>query len=196
MKKTLIGILVRLSYHPSLFFNRAMCAARIWRRWDKIDDHVYVGGLPDRTDIAVLRALGIGGVINMCGEFPGHAVELETHGVAQLHLPTLDYHSPTEQDMIRGIEFIHEHVAAGQGVYIHCKAGRGRSVTLAVCYLMAAHGLTPEEAHRRIRNVRPQIDRRVVRRKAVHAIRQALSEGKLSWAPRNPAVEQETGVAS
>jgi atypical dual specificity phosphatase len=136
----------------------------------------------------------VGGVINMCGEFPGHTVELETHGVEQLHLPTLDYHSPNEQDMLRGIEFIHRHITAGRGVYVHCKAGRGRSVTLAMCYLMAAHGLTPEQAHRRIRDVRPQIDRRVVRRSAVRAIERSLAEGTLKWTPPDPALSPSTAV--
>lgn len=196
MKKTLIAILVRLSYYPSLFFNRMMCAVGIWRRWDKIDEHVYVGALPARTDIAALKAVGIDGLINMCGEFPGHAVEMEVHGMAQLHLPTLDYHSPSEQDMIRGIEFIRERVAGRRGVYIHCKAGRGRSVTLAMCYLMVRYGLTPEQAHRRIRDVRPQIDRRIVRRKAVLAIQRGVAEGRLRWVSNGPATEREASVPS
>ena len=35
------------------------------------------------------------------------------------------------------MDFIKEQIESGKKTYIHCKAGRGRSVTIAVGYLMA-----------------------------------------------------------
>ena len=36
----------------------------------------------------------------------------------------------------KGVEFIEEMNLSENSVYVHCKAGRGRSTTLVACYLM------------------------------------------------------------
>lgn len=51
-------------------------------------------------------------------------------------------------------------VCRGESVYVHCKAGRGRSTTIVLCYLCMYHGLTPHEAHLFIKKLRPQISAR------------------------------------
>ncbi len=182
MKKTLLRILIRLAYYPSLVFNRGMCLIGLWRRWDRIDEHLIIGAKPARSDIAKLKELGVGGIVNMCREFDGHKTEMATCQVTQLYLPTLDFHSPSEEDMLRGVEFMQEQADAGKSIYVHCKAGRGRSVTLGVCYLVASHGIGRQEAYDRIKQIRPQIDRGIVQRACVHAVERAVAEGKLAAA--------------
>lgn len=172
-------LLVSLAYYPSLLFNRAMCAAGLWRRWDWIDEHVLVGMVPTRGEMEELRRLGIGAVVNLCQEFAGHSAELERLGMQQLHLPTLDFHPPTAEDMRRGVAFIRQAIAGGRMVYVHCKAGRGRSVTLAICYLIVERKLTARDAEAIIRRVRPQIDRRLAERACVREIeRETLGAGR------------------
>ncbi|MCH7870367.1 MAG: dual specificity protein phosphatase family protein [Planctomycetes bacterium] len=182
MKKTLLRIVVRLAYYPSLIFNRGMCLIGVWRRWDRIDEHLIIGAKPSRSDIAKLKELGVGAVVNMCREFDGHKDEMAACQVTQLYLPTLDFHSPTEEDMLRGVEFMQQQAKAGKSIYVHCKAGRGRSVTLGVCYLVAAHRIGGQEAYDRIREIRPQIDRGIVQRECVHAVERAVADGKLASA--------------
>ena len=180
MKKTLLRILIRLAYYPSLVFNRGMCLIGLWRRWDRIDEHLIIGAKPARSDIAKLKAIGVGAIVNMCREFDGHEDEMAAAQVTQLYLPTLDFHSPTEEDMIRGVEFMQQQAEAGNSIYVHCKAGRGRSVTLGVCYLIAAPRIGGHDAYDRIREVRPQIDRGIVQRECVHAVERAVADGKLA----------------
>ncbi|KAL9965110.1 hypothetical protein ACROYT_G028863 [Oculina patagonica] len=57
----------------------------------------------------------------------------------------------------RGVEFIETMNGSENSVYVHCKAGRGRSTTLVACYLMKAKGLTPEGAYQYIKCKRPHI---------------------------------------
>ncbi len=50
-----------------------------------------------------------------------------------------------------------EHVAQGNKVYVHCKAGRGRSTTLLLCYLIKEHNMTVEDAWAMVLEKRPQV---------------------------------------
>ncbi len=91
MKEILIRIVVRLAYYPSLIFNRGMCLIGLWRRWDRIDEHLIIGAKPARCDIAKLKELGVGAIVNMCREFEGHKGEMAACHVTQLYLPRLSW---------------------------------------------------------------------------------------------------------
>lgn len=160
-------LLVRATFWPTLAFNRLMCLLGIWRPFDEVDPHVVLGALPSKTMLRELKRLGVTGVINCCDEYCGDAAALAELGLEQLHLPTLDYHSPGPKHVRRALAFIEQHARNGGRVYIHCKAGRGRSATLALCYLIATRGLTPEQAYTELKRIRPQIDRGLARRAVV-----------------------------
>jgi atypical dual specificity phosphatase len=165
---------VRATYYPSLGFNGLMCALRVWRKWDWIDEHVLLGCVPSRRDIDRLHALGVTGIVNLCEEFAGHLGALRRLGLEQLHLPTLDYHPPTTQDLLRGVAFIERHRRRGGKAYVHCKAGRARGPTLAIGYAISAYDLDPEQAWARVRAARPQIDGALHRRPVLNEFRRML----------------------
>ena len=57
--------------------------------------------------------------------------------MTQLQLATIDFNNAPSQEMLRkGVEFIEEINVKKSSVYVHCKAGRGRSTTLVACYLI------------------------------------------------------------
>ena len=74
----------------------------------------------------------------------GHP-EYEAAGIRQLRLPTLDYCSPTTQQLEAGLDFIRRQPAGGS-VYVHCKAGRGRAGTMLMAYLIDAKRMSPTQA--------------------------------------------------
>lgn len=45
----------------------------------------------------------------------------------------------------------------GGSTYVHCKAGRGRSTTIVLCYLIKYRNMTPEAALDHARSVRPRV---------------------------------------
>ena len=51
-----------------------------------------------------------------------------------------------------------EQEGAGKTVYVHCKAGKGRSASVVMCYLCQKHNVSPEEAFKMLKEKRPQID--------------------------------------
>jgi protein-tyrosine phosphatase len=44
-----------------------------------------------------------------------------------------------------------------KNVYVHCKAGRGRSVAVVLAYLVKWQGLSAEEAQKVVHSVRPHV---------------------------------------
>jgi atypical dual specificity phosphatase len=62
--------------------------------------------------------------------------EWEDSGVKTLQLPAVDC-EPVEQKMIeQGVQFIRDMNAEGRTVYVHCKAGVGRSATVVACKIL------------------------------------------------------------
>ncbi len=175
--------LIRAVMYPSHGFNLFVCALGVWRRWDWIDDHVLLGMRPGRRDIARLRDIGIRAIVNMCEEFPGWPSEMAACGIEQLHLPTLDFTAPAEEDLVRGLEFIRRQAEQSRKTLVHCKAGRGRAATLAVCYVMATRGVPASEAFAIVRSKRRQVDGRLDRRPVVRAIEARL---RLTARPTGP----------
>jgi protein tyrosine phosphatase (PTP) superfamily phosphohydrolase (DUF442 family) len=124
------------------------------RRTSQITPQLHVGGQYRRRGWPRLEARGITAVVNMRIEFDDNDA-----GIAPpryLHLPVVDDHAPTPDQLQAGIRFITDEIARGGAVYVHCASGVGRAVTMAVAYLISA-GLTQEEAWARILAARPFI---------------------------------------
>ena len=67
--------------------------------------------------------------------------EWDDIGVERSWFSTVDYRPPSLASIREGLEVISEHKLRNECVYIHCKAGRGRSALVASCYLMKVSGL-------------------------------------------------------
>jgi atypical dual specificity phosphatase len=122
-----------------------------------------------------MRADGVQAVVNTCEEYAGPVDEYLQHGIEQLHIPTTDFTHPRIEDVERAVEFIQEHVQRGQTVYIHCKAGRARSATVAMCWLIKYRGLTPAQAQQQLLRCRPHVNPSLTERPVVQAFAQKLA---------------------
>ena len=96
--------------------------------------------------------------------------EWETANILQTLIETPDYTPVSKEKLQVAVERIHAALESGKNVYVHCKAGRGRSATAIICYLLehqrALIGLLPDSqigpvevdaAIRYLTNIRPQI---------------------------------------
>ncbi len=158
----------RIAFLPTLAWN--MLLGRVLRLrnwWDAIDESVIVGAFPFTVDAARLADEGVGGVVNTCEEYAGPGQAYERFEIQQLRIPTVDFQPPAYEDLVTAVEFIDACVAQGKRVYVHCKAGRGRSATVAMCWLMHAHGMTPEEAQQLLLEKRAHVHRHLAEREVV-----------------------------
>lgn len=81
----------------------------------------------------------------MCREYDGPVELYKKYSIEQLHCPTADLCEPSLADIQNAVRFIHCYVSSQHRVFVHCKGGRGRAVTVALCYLISV-GYTPSEA--------------------------------------------------
>jgi atypical dual specificity phosphatase len=67
----------------------------------------------------------------------------------------------------QGAEFLERHKQQGGQVYVHCKAGRARSATIVLWWLVRFGGLTPQQAQQELQRVRPHVNPQVYQRPVI-----------------------------
>ena len=128
-----------------------------WLDLDWLTPVLAVGG---RFDLALAARLAkvenIRAIVDMRLEACDDADDLRRHGIAHLHLPTVDHHAVAQPMLATGVDFVHAWHARGERVLIHCEHGIGRAPSLALCVLVAG-GLSPNEALTLVKDKRPII---------------------------------------
>jgi protein-tyrosine phosphatase len=112
-------------------------------------------------EIRSLRDQGVNVVVSLltAEEVEELCLELEpvlcrAEGIEFLTFPIDDRDVPSnEQDACDFVRTLHQRVAQGRSVVIHCRAGIGRSATIAAL-VMAAHGILAEDAFRQVGDAR------------------------------------------
>lgn len=155
-------MLARILYYPTLGagYIASSVSSRNW--YDRIDETVIVGALPFKSVTKKLIAEeNVKAMVTMNEDYELRGItyntqELQELGVEQLRLRVTDLTgTPTQENIATAIDFIMSYREQGESVYVHCKAGRTRSVTIAVCYLMKLHEWTPSESIKAIKEKRP-----------------------------------------
>ena len=182
--------LLRIMFWPTLWWtillHNLMPDKRRW--YDRVDPRVIIGALPLKRHLEMLaRVERVTGIINFCDEFGGHA-EYERVGMRQLRLPTLDYCSPTAQQLEAGLDFIRRQ-PPGASVYVHCKAGRGRAGTMLMAYLIEDKGLNPQEAQEALSAARPHVSPRLWKRPSVRELHRRVQQRTLMRAQQAAQAE-------
>ena len=155
-------------FYPTLGWNMLLgrvLKVRNW--WDRIDPHVIVGAYPFARDVGGLHGEGVRAIVNTCQEYAGPQTKYEQFGIEQLRIPTTDFTHPKLADVQTAVEFVQTHVTQGNTVYIHCKAGRARSATVAICWLIKYRGMTMEEGQAALLLARSHINPRLTQRPVV-----------------------------
>lgn len=158
----------RLLFVPTLLWNMLLGRLlRVRHWWDSVDEHVILGAFPFARDASRLQALGVRAVVNTCEEYAGPQAAYREAGIEQLRIPTIDFTPPSLADVEKAVQFMDEQIAQGKKIYVHCKAGRGRSATVVLCWLIANRQLTPEAAQAHLISSRPHVNRGLAQREVV-----------------------------
>ena len=115
---------------------------------------ILLGGIPwpESTRQTLLKQENVSAVVNLVSEkdFP-FSVE------KRLDIPLADFVHPKTEDIKPAIEFIDKCLSEGRTVYVHCRAGKGRSATVVMCWLVSRMHMDPETAQEYLTRKRPQI---------------------------------------
>lgn len=118
-----------------------------WPVFNKITENLYLGRLPlkNNNDHIALQKEGIGAVLSVVEKFENHSVGLFTDpvtpddwkalGIEHFQVETPDFYPLTVESFQKAVAFIKAQKATGKKVYVHCKAGRGRSAAVVVADL-------------------------------------------------------------
>ncbi|KAL2489689.1 putative dual specificity protein phosphatase DSP8 [Forsythia ovata] len=160
-KRVLVGAGARALFYPTLLYNvlRNKIQAE-FRWWDWIDEFVLLGAVPFPSDVLRLKELGVSGVVTLNESYETLVPSslYKAHGIHHLVLPTRDYlFAPSIVNICQAVEFIHENAFQRRSTYIHCKAGRGRSTTIVICYLVKYRQMKPDAAYDYVKSIRPRV---------------------------------------
>ncbi|XP_043717247.1 phosphatidylglycerophosphate phosphatase PTPMT2-like [Telopea speciosissima] len=160
-KRSLIGVGARVLFYPTLLYNVVRNKIQSeFRWWDGVDEFILLGAVPFPTDVPRLQQLGVCGVITLNEPYETLVPTslYRARGIEHLVIPTRDYlFAPSFGDICQAVDFIHKNASFGKTTYVHCKAGRGRSTTIVLCYLVQHKQMTPDAAYEYVRSIRPRV---------------------------------------
>lgn len=181
MNAALRRLYARSVFYPTLGWNYFLAhTLRLRNWWDHIDPHVIVGAYPFAAFVGQMQDAGVRAVVNTCEEYLGPVIEYQQHGIEQLHIPTTDFTHPRLEDIHLAVDFVQQHVESQRTVYIHCKAGRARSATVALCWLMKHRDMTMAQGQQALLLARPHINPRLTKRPVVRQFAQSLGRETVS----------------
>jgi Dual specificity phosphatase, catalytic domain len=113
-----------------------------------IDETVILGGIPfgfAGFPERLYHDYHVRAVINLCAEYDGPVKQYQRLGIQQLHLPTTDHYEPSVHDLEMAVDFIDRYQTIGQKVYVHCRAGHGRSAAVVYAWLLRRQVLLEQQ---------------------------------------------------
>ncbi|KAH0666502.1 hypothetical protein KY285_027708 [Solanum tuberosum] len=187
VRRVMVGVGARALFYPTLLYNVVRNKIQVeFRWWDWIDEFVLLGAVPFPSDVKRLKELGVSGVVTLNEPYETLVPTslYEAHGIRHLVLPTRDYlFAPSLNNICQAVEFIHENASNGQSTYVHCKAGRGRSTTIVLCYLVKYKQMTPNDAYNYVKSIRPRVLLASTQRQAVQDFYHIMVEKTYSSNP-------------
>lgn len=160
---TVGGYIARAFYYPSILINYAgnRLTGSSW--YNRINDSIVLGAIPMPFMTKHLKQENIKGVISLNEDYElkylyNTQETWNSMGIKTLRLPTPDlFATPSHDKIHQAIDFIEEIKRENGSIYVHCKAGKTRSTTVVVCYLISAEGMTPRQAYDYVKKKRPQV---------------------------------------
>jgi len=122
---------------------------------DQLLEHLYLGDMPNASDLAVLRDLGITHVLNVADDVECYHPD----DLIYSHMMIQDggYDGSIIDAFPIAADFVRNAMNKGGKVLIHCAMGVNRSVTVALAVLMQLQDWSLREAYDHVKARRPCI---------------------------------------
>ncbi|PWZ54810.1 Dual specificity protein phosphatase 1 [Zea mays] len=136
---------------------QGICAV-VYRKADNtpcpIKQGLYLGSVGAAFNKDALKSLNITHILIVAKSLdPVFPAEFNYKKIEVLDIPDTDLLKHSDECF----GFIDEAISSGGNVLVHCFAGRSRSVTIVVAYLMKKHQMSLESALSLVRSKRPQV---------------------------------------
>lgn len=140
----------KIAYEVTLFavviLNAFKCHPRTW--WDQITPHLYLGAMPLKNfdHHRKLSQLNVQAVLSMTENFefytksllsvPCTSADWKERNIQHLNLSTKDFRPIPLEILEQGVAFLEQQIRENKRCYVHCKAGKSRSSTTVLAYLL------------------------------------------------------------
>lgn len=112
--------------------------------YNRITPNIVLGAIPLEGHEKLFQKFNINRKLAMVEDFelenPAVPVVRKENwarfGIQQKQIPTPDFKPVSMENINEGVRYLEEETAKDNIVYVHCKAGRGRSATVVIAYLM------------------------------------------------------------
>ncbi|KAJ9470847.1 putative dual specificity protein phosphatase DSP8 [Diplonema papillatum] len=134
---TLTWCVARLTLWPTVAFNATRNLIKERKYYDEVSPGIIVGGAPWASMAEeLIQKHNVRYVINCCEEYVGPEDVYERHEVAHIRLNCIDFCDVPLEKIVAAVDFMErKSPSSDAAVYVHCKAGKGRAVTVATAYL-------------------------------------------------------------
>jgi hypothetical protein len=124
----------------------------------EIVPNLWIGNYQDTTVPAFIKNFDV--IMNCTKNLPFPLDELCCAGVKQVRLSVEDNLEPAELEALyryldKATQFIHANIMQGRRVLVHCFAGKQRSASVIVAYMIRYFRMNLEDASRTIQSKRP-----------------------------------------
>lgn len=166
----------KLKYEASLAYTKFYGEDNWWTKIEPLK--LYLGALPltNQGHLDEIVKLGVTHVLSMVEDFeiedgwfdtPVKGLDWEEHGIVTKQIKAVDFLPLKQEEIEEGVAYLDTLLEEGKMVYVHCKAGRGRSASIVIVYLMKHHGLSFDEAFAFVKEQRSQINLNNEQREAI-----------------------------
>lgn len=153
---------------------------RIGKWTTVVDDAVVIGGAPFgwmNYPEKLSKQFNVKGVVNMCEEYRGPISSYKRLGIEHLRLPTVDHFEPSVEDLKKAVSFIQKHEEKGGRVYVHCRAGHGRSAAAVYAWLLYKEPLAnPKDLNEKLCSLR-DVRKSLYKQPNINVFRKWLNDG-------------------
>ena len=136
--------------------------------YSELDSQVVLGSLPTTLpNLEELRKLNVKHIMSFNEEWElaelTQLLEIYNKGVEEEdRLEHTTFHStdfcpPSLYQMVACITTIAKKLEGKDRVYLHCKSGKGRTGVIGVCYTIHRYALSPEDALKKVKSIRPVV---------------------------------------
>ena len=163
-----------ISYTTSFYYNFCRCLTGEWNWQDKIGDfhegELYLGILPFRSPVydslEFMRQNNITTVMSITEVFENNSgtfqipikpIEYQSNNIVHFQMPAHDFKTLPMGDLEAAIDYLANNLKNKGKVYVHCKAGRGRSAEVVIAYLIKYHLMSVKEALGLVKSQRVQV---------------------------------------
>lgn len=118
---------------------------------NKVEDHLYISSVNTAHNMDFMSSNQIIAIVNITTDCPNKFINSIIYHNIRIED---DHHIDIIFHLKPAVTFINKYISTGQNVLVHCSAGKSRSASICIAYLMWKHQWHYDEAYKYLKSKR------------------------------------------